>query len=199
MKAVAWRSCRSYLRSLLALFFLTHLPPRFFFSRSVLSDERQSNSFPFKVMDTEILPELSARGVQRTAKSLFRGSVVHLPALHAPAAATAQRRRCSCTRARPLDPFTPLEFMDAQQPSRASTFAPPALPSKRDTIVVWSSVTPCRIARTGARLSRAAARRRTGRLYRVGQGEKRASVDVERNKRGSNLPRIVTDRGSPGE
>lgn len=78
-------------------------------------------------MVTEILPELST-WLQRTAKSLFRRSIVHLPALHA---APQQARRESRLQVRLpgarselavalCDPFTPFEFMGA---AIVSTFA----------------------------------------------------------------------------
>jgi len=112
-------------------------------SLSPFSDERWSNSFPFKVMDTEILPELSA-WVQRTAKSLFRRLVVHLPALHAPSASpgligvVAPEERAGELAEGCADPFTPLEFTGA---AIVSTFALRLY--HRSVTRPWLSVTPC--------------------------------------------------------
>lgn len=78
-------------------------------------------------MVTEILPEPST-WLQRTAKSLFRRSIVHLPALHAapqqPGESLSLAGAAACARSELAvalcDPFTPFEFMGA---AIVSTFA----------------------------------------------------------------------------
>jgi len=140
-------------------------------SLSPFSDERWSNSFPFKVMDTEILPELSA-WVQRTAKSLFRRSVVHLPALHAPSASpgligvVAPEERASGRARRRVR--RSLYASRVYGRSHRVHVCSPALPSKRDTTLAVGNSVPSIASLAGSLRAAIASPRTRGRKSRRG-------------------------------